>query len=73
MALDHSTIAWLIKNRDHRMDALDAGGIFFRDRQAFHCAKDDGRYAGELRRQADVGAESAKQLAWRGLPVPQCA
>jgi 2-polyprenyl-3-methyl-5-hydroxy-6-metoxy-1,4-benzoquinol methylase len=39
MALDHSTIAWLIKNRDHRMDALDAGGIFFRDRQVFHCAR----------------------------------
>ena len=26
-----------------------------------------------LRREADVGAEPAKQLSWRGLPVPQCA
>jgi 2-polyprenyl-3-methyl-5-hydroxy-6-metoxy-1,4-benzoquinol methylase len=39
MALDHSTAAWLRENRAHRMDALDAGGIFFRDRQAFHRAR----------------------------------
>jgi 2-polyprenyl-3-methyl-5-hydroxy-6-metoxy-1,4-benzoquinol methylase len=39
MALDYSTAGWLIENRDHRMDALDTGGIFFRDRQAFHCAR----------------------------------
>ncbi len=39
MALDYSTTAWLIENRDHRMDALDAGGIFVRNRQAFHCAR----------------------------------
>jgi 2-polyprenyl-3-methyl-5-hydroxy-6-metoxy-1,4-benzoquinol methylase len=39
MALDRSTVAWLRQNRDHRMDALDASGIFSRDRQAFHCAR----------------------------------
>jgi len=39
MTLDHATAAWLIENRDHRMDALDTGGIFVRNRQAFHCAR----------------------------------
>lgn len=39
MALDHSTAAWLRENRDHRMDALDATGIFSPDRQAFHRAR----------------------------------
>ena len=39
----------------------------------FTAAADDGRHAGELRRQADVGAEPAQQLARRRLPVPQRA
>ncbi len=39
MTLDHATAAWLIENQDHRMDALDTGGSFCRNRQAFHCAR----------------------------------
>ena len=41
IALDYSTAAWLRNNRDHRMDALDVGGIFSSDRQKFHRARYD--------------------------------
>jgi 2-polyprenyl-3-methyl-5-hydroxy-6-metoxy-1,4-benzoquinol methylase len=36
MALDNATADWLHRNREHRMDALDATGIFHPGRQVFH-------------------------------------